>query len=74
MGHMCKKCTGIYKLVTGALILVNAFLWPRWLDVDGWVAFLGLLLVIFGFIKLVVPNKCPTCNAMGGKAPAKGKK
>ncbi len=71
--HMCRKCCGISKLVTGALILINAFLWPRWLDVDGWVAFFGLLMVIFGFVKLVVPNKCPNCHEMNVKG-MKGKK
>ena len=63
---MCKKCTGICKLVCGALILCNAFVWPQWMGIDGWAAFLGVLLVLGGFVALVVPNKCPGCNAMCG--------
>ena len=65
-GNVCKRCSGVCSLVVGALVLVNAFLWPRWLGIDGWVTFLGLLLVIGGFIKLVIPNKCSGCNAMIG--------
>lgn len=74
MGHMCKKCSGVTKLLTGALLLVNAFVWPRWLGVDGWVAFIGLLLVLGGFLMLVVPNKCPGCMAMCGAATQSMKK
>jgi hypothetical protein len=69
---MCHKCIGICKLVTGALLLLNAFIWPRWLGVDGWISYLAVLLVLFGFIKLVVPNKCPGCNT--DKKPMKNKK
>lgn len=75
---MCKKCCGVTKLLTGALLLINAFVWPQWLGVDGWVAFVGLLLVLGGFLMLVVPNKCSGCMAMAGGASAqpmrKGKK
>ena len=78
MGHMCKKCSGICSLITGALFLVNAFVWPQWLGVDGWMAFIGLLLVLGGFVKLVMPNNCPGCNMMGSEMKAmkmgKGKK
>ena len=59
----CKKCSGICKLVIGALLLLNAFVWPQWLGIDGWVSFVALLMVLGGFLKLVVPNKCPSCNA-----------
>jgi hypothetical protein len=68
---MCKKCSGIAKLVIGALLLLNAFVWPQWLGVDGWVSFLALLMVLGGFVKLVVPNKCPTCAGMCSTMPAK---
>jgi hypothetical protein len=70
MGEMCKKCSGVSKLVVGALLLMNAFVWPRWLGIDGWVSFVAVLFVIGGFVKLVVPNKCVACNA----GIAKGKK
>ena len=76
--HMCKKCSGVKKLVLGALLLVNAFVWPQWLGIDGWVAFVGLLMILGGFLMLVVPNKCPSCNVMASKpakpAAKKGKK
>ena len=71
MCGMCKKCGGIHKLVFGALLLVNAFIWPQWMGIDGWVKFLAVLMVIGGFLMLVVPNKCPACNAVPKK---KGKK
>lgn len=68
---MCHRCHGIMKLVFGALLLLNAFVWPRWLGIDGWVQFVAVLMVLGGFIKLVVPNKCPACNACAAPAPAK---
>ena len=77
MGNgMCHKCGGVMKLVTGALLLVNAYVWPRWLGVDGWVAFVAVLMVLGGFLKLVMPNTCPHCHAMqcGGDMPAPKKK
>ena len=48
----------------------------RWLGVDGWVAFVAVLMVLGGFLKLVLPNKCPHCNAMqcGGEMSAPKKK
>lgn len=73
MGHMCHKCTGIKKLVIGALLLINAFVWPQWMGIDGWVKFVAVLMVLMGFVMLVVPNKCPSCNAMSA-TPKKGKK
>ncbi|MBS3139557.1 hypothetical protein J4479_00995 [Candidatus Woesearchaeota archaeon] len=73
--NLCDKCGGVCALITGALILVNAFWWPRWLGVDGWVTFLAVLLVLSGFIKLVLPNKCSSCNALACETkPAKAKK
>ena len=72
---MCHKCSGVCKLVLGALLLLNAFVWPKWLGIDGWVSFLAVLFVLLGFVKLVVPNKCAACKACGTSAPAKkGKK
>ena len=59
MMQMCKKCHGVKKLVAGALILINAFLWPQWTGIDGWAAFIGVLFVLGGFLMLVVPTgKC----------------
>lgn len=73
---MCHRCRGTHKLVFGALLLLNAFVWPQWLGIDGWISWLAVLMVLGGFLKLVVPNKCPHCAAMCKKAePAKkGKK
>ncbi len=62
---------GIKKLVLGALLLLNAFVWPKWLGIDGWVSFVALLMVVGGFVMLVShPKSCCTPEA----APKKGKK
>ena len=52
---MCNKCHGVVKVVFGLLLLLNAFIWPQWLGVDGWVAWIAVLLVLFGLVKLFVP-------------------
>ena len=78
---MCMKCHGVKKLVVGALLLLNAFVWPKWLGIDGWVSFVALLMIIGGVLKLVKPT-CPHCSGMmdmsasAKKMPAKmsGKK
>ena len=67
---MCHKCCGIKKLVTGALLLLNAFVWPMWLGIVGWVSFVAVLMVLGGAVKAWVPNKCPTCQV---DAPKKKK-
>lgn len=58
----CMKCHGIKKLVVAGLLLLNAFVWPRWLGVDGWVAFVAILVLIGGVLKLVKPL-CPHCSS-----------
>ncbi|MAG73272.1 hypothetical protein CL620_03090 [archaeon] len=72
---MCHRCCATSKLVLGALLLLNAFVWPQWLGLDGpksWISFIAVLMVIGGFLKLVVPNKCPGCAAKCGTSmPAK---
>lgn len=72
---MCKKCWGIKSIVTGGLLLLNAFVWPVWTGVDGWLAWIGVLMVLCGVIKLVAPM-CPDCAAckMGGSEKASSKK
>ena len=70
---MCWHCHGIYKIVFGALLLLNAYLWPQWMGIDGWITWLAVLLVVGGVVKLAVPNKCSRCMAMSGGS-AKGKK
>ena len=65
---MC-KCVAIKKVVFGLLLLLNAFVWPKWLGIDGWVAWLALLMVIFGAIMAF----CPKCGCKDDKGcePAK---
>ncbi|MBS3168698.1 hypothetical protein J4216_06225 [Candidatus Woesearchaeota archaeon] len=65
--NMCHKCCGVCSLIVGILILINMYLWPRWLGVDGWVTFFGVLAILGGLIKLLIPNKCPDCNVMMDK-------
>ncbi len=60
---VCMKCHGIKKVVFGLLLLLNMFVWPKWLGVDGWVAWLAVLLVLAGVLKLVKPT-CGHCDSM----------
>ncbi|MEK6937705.1 MAG: hypothetical protein AABX04_01540 [Nanoarchaeota archaeon] len=56
---MCNKCHGVVKIVFGLLLLLNFFIWPKWLGIDGWVAWVAILMVLFGLVKLLVPAcKC----------------
>jgi len=74
---MCKRCHGVYKIVFGALLLLNAFVWPLWMGIDGWIKWLAVLMVLGGALKLLVPNKCPGCAAacgVGMKPAGKGKR
>lgn len=59
------------KIVTGGLLLLNGMLWPQWLGIDGWIQWIAVLMVLFGAMKLFMPNKCAACNA--GSKPAKKK-
>ncbi len=74
---MCHgKCMFVKKIVFGLLLLLNAFVWPQWLGIDGWVAWFALLMVVFGAIAAVAPkcgcseNKC----AEPAKKPAPKKR
>jgi len=67
---VCSRCHGVMKIVFGALLLLNAFLWPRWLGVDGWVAFIAVLVVLKGLLKLFKPS-CGHCEE---KTMSMGKK
>lgn len=58
--QMCMRCHAVKKLVIGALVLINAFLWPMWTGIDGWLAFFGVLMVLGGFLMLVMPP-CKSC-------------
>lgn len=71
---LCKKCMGVSKLVFGVLLLLNAFVWPLWTGIDGWFAWIGMLLVLAGVAKLALPV-CPGCAACDTKAaPEKSRK
>ncbi len=67
----CSKCKGVKHAVLGALILLNAFYWPMWLGLDGWLKFFGALFLLGGLLRAVKPScGCPgTCPT-----PAVGKK
>ena len=74
---MCKKCGGVYKIVFGALLLMNAYGFPGWSGIDGWIKWLAVLMVLGGVLKLVIPNKCPGCASACGagmKPAGKGKR
>ncbi len=51
MGHM-HKCKGISMIVLGLLVIGNVY----WQVVD-WGTFIGGILVLAGFMKLVMPHK-----------------
>ncbi len=69
---MC-KCKGVMKIVWGALLLLNAFLWPKWLGVDGWVAWIAVLMIVVGAVKLLVPP-CQCCDHGHCEMPMKKRK
>ncbi len=73
-GGVCHRCHGVKKLVMGALLLLNAFVWPRWMGVDGWVSFVAVLMVIAGFLKLVWPTCMHCASSAAMAAPMKGRK
>lgn len=78
----CSRCWSAMKVIGGGLILLNAFVWPKWGVTDsstmssltGWLAFLAVLLVIKGVIKFIMPT-CPHCKGEVAvkAAPKKGK-
>ena len=66
------KCHGVKKIVFGALLLLNAFVWPQWLGIDGWIKWLAVLAILCGVMLLFHPPcDSGTCDP---KAPAKKKK
>ena len=70
---LCNRCHGTMKVVTGLLLLLNAFVWPQWLDLTGWIAWVAVLMVVGGLVKAFVPNKCANCAAVCGVLAGKGK-
>ncbi len=69
---MCKQCFGFKGFLTGGLLLVNAFLWPLWTGIDGWFAWIGVIMIIGAAIRMIMPE-CDGCN-LGKCAPAKKSK
>lgn len=64
----CLKCHAATKVVIGALVLLNIYVWPKWIgSVDNWLAFFAVLFIIKGVLKYVMPY-CPHCKA---EMPAK---
>ncbi|MBI2580231.1 hypothetical protein HYV85_00285 [Candidatus Woesearchaeota archaeon] len=70
---VCAKCHAVMKVVLGALVLLNIYVWPSWgVDkmpgINGWLAFFAVLFIIKGAIKFVMPN-CSHCKpeATAGK-------
>ena len=58
---MCKdiKCIrnlGVKRLAWGLLLLLNAFVWPKWAGIDGWVAWVAVLLVLAGLRRILFPT------------------
>ena len=48
--HCGPRCMGVKKVLLGALVLLNVSY--AWLD---WASFVGWLLVLIGFVKLLMP-------------------
>ena len=49
---------GTRKIIIGILVLLNAFIWPQWLGVDGWISFFAVLAIIGGLMHIF----CPVCR------------
>ena len=53
-GHwLCGRWKAVKKLFFGLLLLMNAYVWPLWGGIDGWVTWGALLLTIWGVIGFV---------------------
>ena len=71
---MCGRCHGGKKIVTGLLLLLNAFVWPVWTGIDGWVAWVAVLMVLGGLMLLVKPDGCGHCAMPAPAASGKRKR
>ncbi len=71
--NMCGGCHGAKKIVVGLLLLLNAFYWPLWVDLSGWISWVAVLMVVGGVVMLIKPNGCGHCS-MPASAPAKKKR
>ena len=70
------KCMGTMKIIVGALILLNAFVWPQWLGVDGWISFAAVLIILCGLVKIFHPccKSEACCTVPAPKKPARRKR
>ena len=69
MEKLCKTCSGVSKLVLGALL----FGWVWWWPALVWQEFFGGVLVVMGLAKLLLPA-CPGCMACNSCEMPSGKK
>ncbi len=59
---VCGRCHAVEKVVIGALVLLNIYVWPMWKGgFDQWVQFFAALLIIKGVLKFIMPG-CPHCK------------
>jgi len=67
---MCGRCFAAKKVVLGALVLLNIYVWPKWTGSwDKWIAFFAALMILAGIVKFFVPC-CPHAKE-AAPAPAK---
>ena len=72
-GGMCGRCKAGKKIVIGALVLLNIYVWPQWIGtIDKWAMFVAVLSIILGVLMFVMPG-CPHTKEDRGIAK-KGKK
>lgn len=58
-GGVCGRCHAGKKVVLGALVLLNIYVWPKWIGTfDKWMAFFGALVIIGGALMFIMPS-CP---------------
>jgi hypothetical protein len=71
----CKKCHGMIWGLIGVLILINLFVWPQWLGIDGWLGFFALLMIIGGIWRSLKPTcGCPESVCCKEDTPVKESK
>jgi len=69
----CRKCRGMVWGLIGVVMLINLFVWPHWLGLDGWVGFLAVLLIVGGLWRSAMPH-CGCHAEYKAEAPKEAKK